>query len=60
MEFKRLEDAYQELSTLGLARGDVKMANIILADDGIVFVDLESFGNPCLDLDYVISTYRIE
>lgn len=40
---KRLTQACQELATFGLFPGDIKLANILLVGDGVVFLDLEFF-----------------
>lgn len=43
---RRIEAAVQELSMFGVSVDDKKLHNVLLADDGVVLVDMESIWEP--------------
>lgn len=56
-----VETAFQELNALGLAYDDVKLDNLILVQDRVVLVDLESVYEPSLEhREYVFNSDRIQ
>jgi hypothetical protein len=61
-EFKELvEVAFRALNAFGLAYDDIKLDNMILVQDRVVLVDLESVYEPPLeDRDYFFNSDRIQ
>ncbi|KAH6962409.1 hypothetical protein BKA56DRAFT_636733 [Ilyonectria sp. MPI-CAGE-AT-0026] len=61
-EFKELvEVAFQELNAFGLAYDDIKLDNMILVQDRVVLVDLESvYEVPLEHKEYVFNSDRIQ
>ncbi|RSL54194.1 hypothetical protein BHE90_010152 [Fusarium euwallaceae] len=61
-QFKELvETAFRELNALGLAYDDVKLDNLILVQDRVVLVDLESVYEPSSEQrEYVFNSDRIQ
>ncbi|KAH6976634.1 hypothetical protein EDB80DRAFT_305601 [Ilyonectria destructans] len=61
-EFKELvEVAFQELNAFGLAYDDIKLDNMILVQDRVVLVDLESvYEVPLEHREYVFNSDRIQ
>ncbi|KAI8710784.1 hypothetical protein NCS52_01538200 [Fusarium sp. LHS14.1] len=54
-----VEPAFREINTLGLAYDDVKLDNLILVQDRVVLVDLESVYEPSLKhREYVFNSDR--